>query len=202
MLPLTILLVPMGLFWISCLIGAFDLDFLGFDGGEGGFDSGDGGDVVSGSTRWLFRFFDADQVPLAAVLSFLLTYLWGAAMLGHYFWPPGADLSASLRIDLIGLIPAAMFTKLTTRLLRPMFITLRGLEGEAKPVVGRSGTVRSRICDATSGQVEVEDPEAPLLINARTEPGAETLSRGTRVLVRSHDPDRGIYQVVIHPESL
>ncbi|MCP5545207.1 MAG: hypothetical protein H7A49_15030, partial [Akkermansiaceae bacterium] len=35
-LPLTILLVPMALFWMSCLVGAFDFDFLSFDGGEGG----------------------------------------------------------------------------------------------------------------------------------------------------------------------
>ncbi|GAA5480823.1 hypothetical protein [Haloferula sargassicola] len=200
-LPLSILLIPMALFWVTCLIGSFDFDFIGFDGGEGGFDSGDGGDLVGGSMRWLFRFFHGDEVPVAALLSFLLVYLWGGAMLGHYFFPPGNDGVEAAKLDAWALLPALVLTKLTALALRPMFISLRGLEGEAKPVLGRAGRVRSRVCDASAGQVEVEDPESPLLINARLAPGAEPLSRGTRVMVESRDPDRDVYLVKVHPEN-
>lgn len=200
-LPLTILLVPMALFWVSCMLGAFDFEFLGFDGGEGGFDSGDGGDLIGGSMRWLFRFMNGDVVPLAAVLSFLLIFEWGAVMMGHHFFPTGGDLKQTAWIYLLGLAPAVLLAKLTTQALRPMFATLRGLEGEAKPVVGRAGKVRSRTCDEHSGQVEVEDPESPLLINARTPSGVPPLPRGARVVVTSHDSGRGIYLVTPHPEE-
>ena len=200
-LPLTILLVPMALFWMSCLVGAFDFDFLSFDGGEGGFDSGDGGDLVGGSMRWLFRFVNGDVVPLAAVLSFLLIFEWGSVMLGHYFFAAGGGVDKAVWIYLLGLVPALGFTKLTTQALRPMFMTLRGFEGEAKPVVGRSGRVRSGSCDERSGQVEVEDPESPLLINARLAPGEPPLPRGSRVVVVSHDRTKDIYLVRTHPEE-
>ena len=46
-----------------------------------------------------------------------------------------------------------------------------------------------------AGQVEVEDPEVPLLINARLAPAADPLSKGDLVVVESHDKDRDVYYV-------
>jgi hypothetical protein len=194
-LPLTILLVLMGLFWMICLLGAIDLDFFTFDGDGGGFDSGDGRGLASGSMRWLVRYLNGDVVPLAAVLSLLLIYQWCAVMLGHHFRHPGGDVGAILVIHGVGLVPAFVCTSLSTRLIRPLFAALQGKEGEAKPVVGRSGRVRSGVCDEHSGQVELDDPESPLLVNARVAEGSSPIPRGTRVVVVSQDSLRDFYLV-------
>jgi hypothetical protein len=200
-LPLTILLVLMGVFWMTCLLGALDFDIFTFDGGEAGFDSGDGRGLASGSMRWLVRFLNGDVVPLAAVLSLLLTFQWCAVMLGHHFRPPGGDVGAILLLHGIGIVPAFVCTSLSTRLMRPLFAALQGKEGEAKPVVGRSGRVRSGICDERSGQVELEDPESPLLVNARVSEGSAPIARGTRVMVVSHDALRDFYLVSPHSDQ-
>ncbi len=194
-LPLTLLLGPMVLFWAVCFIGTLDFDFIGVDFGDGGADSGDGVTLFGGTVRWLFRFVHGDEVPLAALASFFLTYEWGGAMLGNLFLNPAAELGTAGWIALGASVPALLLTKLTAHALRPMFRVLRGTEGEAKPVIGRRGRVRSRVLDARSGQVEVEDPEVPLLINAQLAPAAPALSRGDRVVVVSHDRDRDTYRV-------
>ncbi len=200
-LPLTILLVVMGVFWMVCLLGAFDLDVFTFDGGEGGFDSGDGSQLTGDSLRWLIRYVNGDVVPLAAALSFLLIYQWCAVMLGHSLYPPASKLGTILLLYAAGFPPALVCTSLTTRLMRPFFSTLHGREGEAKPVVGRKGNVRSGICDEHSGQVELDDPESPLLVNARVPAGTSPIPRGTRVVVAGHDPDRDFYFVTPHSEQ-
>jgi hypothetical protein len=200
-LPLTILLVLMGVFWMTCLLGALDFDIFTFDGGEGGFDSGDGRGLASGSMRWLVRYLNGDVVPLAAVMSLLLIYQWCAVMLGHHFRPPGRDTGAILLLHGIGIVPAFFLTSFSTRLMRPLFAALQGTEGEAKPVVGRGGRVRSGVCDEHAGQVELDDPESPLLVNARVAEGCPPITRGTRITVVGHDSLRDFYLVTSHSEQ-
>jgi hypothetical protein len=145
--------------------------------------------------RWLIRYLNGDVVPLAAALSLLLTYLWCAVMIGHSVHPPGGDLGAIVMLYAIGIPPAFICTSLSTRLIRPFFAALEGREGEAKPVIGRCGSVRSGACDELSGQVELDDPESPLLVNARVPEGGNAIPRGTRVVVVSHDARRDFYLV-------
>jgi hypothetical protein len=198
---LTLLLGPMALFWIACFIGTLDFDFIGVDFGEGGVDSGDGITLFGGTVRWLFRFVHGDDVPIMALLSFLLVFEWGCVMLGNLFWNPTEDLGQAGKIAALSLVPALFLTKFTGLLLSPMFRILKGTEGEAKPVIGRRGQVRSRVLDDRSGQVEVEDPEVPLLINARLASGADALVRGDSVVVESHDADRDVYLVSLLTDS-
>lgn len=200
-IPLSILLVMVGFFWIMCAIGAFEFDIFTFDGGDGGFDSGDSRGLASGSNRWLIRFLNGDVVPVSVILSLWLVYQWCFAMIGHHVRPPDGIVGV-LTLHGVGLLPAVALTKLTTRLLRPWFRVIQGKEGEAKPVVGRLGWVRSGVCDEFSGQVEVDDPESPLLINARARAGVSPIPRGARVLVDEHHPDSGFYHVIPHNENL
>lgn len=193
----TLLLGPMALFWIACFIGTLDFDFIGVDFGDGGIDSGDGVTLFGGTVRWLFRFVHGDDVPIMALASFLLVFEWGGVMLGNYFWNPDEDLRQAGFIAAGAFVPALLLTKFTGLALSPMFRILKGTEGEAKPVIGRHGHVRSRVLDDRSGQVEVEDPEVPLLINARIASNEEALVRGDRVIVKSHDGDRDTYLVTL-----
>lgn len=194
-LPFTLLLGPMALFWMVCFLGTLDFDFIGVDFGDAGMDSGDGGTLFGGSVRWLFKFVHGDVVPLPALGSFLLVFEWGCVMLGNHFWNPDEQIKQAAIIAAVAFVPAVGLTKFTGLMLRPMFEALSGTEGQAKPVIGREGRVRSGVLDEASGQVEVEDPEVPLLINARLTPGGIPLSKGDRVIVEDHDKDRDIYHV-------
>lgn len=203
-LPFSLLLIPIALYWVFCLLGFLDLDFLDFDldfdadvdvDVDGAGEGNHGGGVFSGMVQGALRFMNATDVPLMAVLSFLFIFLWGLAMAGnHLFNPDSGEFVASM-IGLGSLVGAVFLTKWLTAPMKPFFRTLKGTEGESKPVVGRTGTVRSRVIDEHSGQVEVEDPEAPLLVNARLSPGSDALARGAKVLVYQHDAERGIYLV-------
>ena len=196
----TLLLVPMALFWVACFIGTLDFDFIGVDFGDGGVDSGDGVTLFGGTVRWLFRFVHGDEVPIVALGSFLLVFEWGCVMAGNHLWNLEEDLQRAGVIAAAAFVPALILTKLTGFLLSPMFRILKGTEGEAKPVVGRHGRVRSRVLDDRSGQVEVEDPEVPLLINAHVAAGAAALVRGDHVVVASRDADRDTYLVTLLPD--
>ena len=200
-LPFTLMLGPMALFWIACFIGTLDLDFIGIDFGDGGMDSGDGGSFLGGSVRWMFRFIHGDIVPLPALASFLLVFEWCCVALGNHFWNPEEDVRTAWTIAAGALVPALLLTKITGLFLAPMFRIMKGTEGEAKPVIGRKGRVRSGVLDEKSGQVEVEDPEVPLLINAHLAPGEKPLSKGDPVVVESHDRDRDTYLVKLIFES-
>ncbi len=199
-LPLTLLFIPMGLFWLSSMIGAIDLDFFDFSG-DGGFDSGDSIEITGGSLRWLARFIGSEYAPIPATLSIFLVFEWGAVMLGHMHWIQDATWKQSFMIAGAGLVPALVCTKLTTMALRPYFRGLRGLEGQAVPIIGRIGKVRSRVCDSASGQVEVDDRESPLLINAHLATDAEPLVRGDTVVVVSQDENRDTYLVKLKTQS-
>ncbi|MEP4077910.1 hypothetical protein [Haloferula sp.] len=194
-LPFSFLLGCMVAFWVVCMIGSLDFDIIDIDFSEGGADSGQGGTLFGGTLRWLFRFVHGDVIPLPALASFLLVFEWGCIMLGNHFWNPEKDLERAMVIAGWSLIPSFVLTRTVGFFLRPMFVILRGTEGEAKPVIGRHGKVRSKILDARSGQVEVEDPEVPLLINARTAADADPLYKGDPVVVASHDRDHDTYLV-------
>ncbi|MEM1085460.1 MAG: hypothetical protein AAGI48_15215 [Verrucomicrobiota bacterium] len=194
-LPVSLLIACMVAFWIVCMIGSLDFDMIGIDFGEGGADSGQGGSLFGGSLRWLFRFIHGDLIPLPALASLVLVFEWICIMLGNHYWNPDGELKRAVIIAAWALIPSVILTKVAGFFLRPLFVILRGTEGEAKPVIGRMGRVRSKVLDAELGQVEVEDPEVPLLINARLAPGSTPLSKGDQVIVESHDKDRDTYLV-------
>lgn len=190
----TLLLGPMLLFWIASFLGALDFDLLGIELGDAG-DSGDGVGVFNGTTRWLLRMVHGDDVPVSALFSFLLLFEWGCVMLGNYLFNPEEDLLRAGVIVLASLLPALILTRFAGLCLSPFFRMLRGSEGQAQPVIGRCGTVRSGVLDSESGQVEVEDPEVPLLINAHVAKSSRTLVRGDLVTVVSHDKERDAYLV-------
>jgi hypothetical protein len=190
-MALTLLLGPMLLFWIASFLGALDFDFIEFDTGE----SGDGVSVFSGTTRWLLRMVHGDDVPVSALFSFLLLFGWGCVMLGNYLFNPDENLARAGVIAAASLLPALIMTRFAGLCLSPFFRMLRGAEGQAKPVIGRCGKVRSGVLNAESGQVEVEDPEVPLLINAHLAKSSRPLVRGDLVTIVSHDPKRDAYLV-------
>ncbi len=193
MLPLTILLVPVGIYWVLSLIGAVDHDLFGVD-----MDGGDGHDSDHPVTEWVhgaLRILNAKGVPLMIVLSVLIVYLWGSSMLGNLWFNPQLGGGIGSLVCIGALIPALALTRLTVTPLKPLFLLIQDDPEAAKPVVGRSGIVRTARVSEAEGQIEVENPGAPLLLNARTATGSEPIPRGTSVLIIRYDATTGIHIV-------
>jgi hypothetical protein len=79
--------------------------------------------------------------------------------------------------------------------LKPLFRLMQEDPESAKPVLGRSGMVRTAFVNEREGQVEIENAGAPLLLHARIAAGSPPLPRNTAVLVISYDEATGIYIV-------
>lgn len=199
MLPMTILLVPIGIYWLLSIIGAVDHDILGVDmdgvDGHHGADAHHDGHFFSEFMHGALRILNAQGVPVMMVLSILIAYLWGCSMLGNLWFNKGLSGGTGFLVSLGGLFAAMVLTRLTVTPLKPVFRLMQDDPESAKPVLGRSGIVRTAFVNEREGQVEIENAGAPLLLNARIAAGSPPLSRNTAVLVISHDPSSGIYIV-------
>lgn len=192
-LPMTILLVPIGLYWLLSMLGIVDLEFLDVD-----FDADtDGGDDAQGLgfLQSMLKIVNASDIPVMIVLSFLIIILWTVTMVGNQFFNPEVTTGIGGMVAVGALVVSIILTRLIIKPLKPFFRLLKQDEENHVPVLGRTGAVRSAVVDASSGQVEVQNKEAPLLLNARTVTGSPPISRGTEILVVSHDSDTGLYFV-------
>jgi membrane protein implicated in regulation of membrane protease activity len=129
------------------------------------------------------------------VLSILIAYLWGSSMLGNLWFNPELTGGRGLLVSIGGLLAAMVLTRVTVSPLRPLFRLIQDDPESAKPVLGRSGVVRTAFVSEREGQVEVENSGAPLLLNARIATGSDPLPRGTSVLIIRYDDATGIYIV-------
>jgi hypothetical protein len=203
-LPLTILLVPVALYWLLNVLGAVDLDFLDVDvdvdthGAHGAGHHHDGSHDSSSHDSWLhgaLRIVNATDVPVMIVLSILVILLWAATMIGNLWF--NAQQSGFTGGIIVGaaLVAAVVLTRFVVAPLKPFFRLIRADDEKHPPVVGRTGIVRTAWVDERSGQVEIQMQGAPLLIHARVATGTFSLPRSTEVIVISNDPETGIYIV-------
>ena len=168
-LPLTLLLVPVALYWVLNMLGVLDLEFLDAEVDADGPDESD-----STMSQWLhgaLRIVNAKDVPVMVVLSVLVILLWACAMIGNLWFNPGAGALAGGIIALGALAAAVVLTRFAVAPLKPFFRVLRAEDEKHLPVIGRTGFVRTALVDERSGQVEVQNSEAPLLLSARVMPG-------------------------------
>jgi hypothetical protein len=201
-LPLTILLVPVALYWLLNILGAVDFEFLDVDvdlDNHGAHGAGHhDGQHDSSHDSWLhgaLRFVNATDVPVMIVLSVLVILLWAGAMIGNlWFNVQQSGLTGGI-IAVAALVAAVVLTRFVVAPLKPFFRLIRGDDEKHPPVVGRTGIVRTAWVDERTGQVEIEMQGAPLLLNAKVATGTFSLPRNTEVLVISHDAESGVYTV-------
>lgn len=192
-LPLTVLLAPVALYWLLHLLGAVDLDFLGAEIDADGPAEKDG--LFNSWLQGALRFVNATEVPVMIVLSVLAILLWAVAMIGNLWFNPNQGALAGGIIAGASLVAAIALTRFAIAPLKPFFRLIRADDEKLPPVVGRTGTVRTAVVDERGGQVEIENSEAPLLLNARVATGSPPLPRHTPVIVIHHDPESGIHTV-------
>jgi hypothetical protein len=141
------------------------------------------------------RVLNAQGVPLMMVLSMLVTYLWGCSMLGNSWFNKGLSGGTGTLVSVGALVAAIVLTRITAAPLKPLFRLIQDDPEPAKPVLGRTGVVRTAQVNEREGQVEVENAGAPLLLNARIAADSAPLPRGTAVLVIRYNDSTGIYIV-------
>ena len=199
-LPFTLLLIPIALYWVLCLVGMLDFEFLDVDfnldaeGSEGG-DAEGGSSFLGDSFHTALKAVNATDVPVMIVLSILVIMLWCSTMLGNLWFNQDGEASLAVAIAFGGLVSAVLLTRVTTTPLKPVFRAMKGSGTANRPVEGRIGKVRSRTLDTTGGQIEVEDAETPLLLSARLSEESDSLVKGDEVIIYRYDQEKGICYV-------
>lgn len=203
-LPATLLLIPVGLYWIIGLFGLFDLNLDGVDsigldshghdvsGTDGHHHHGDG--LFPNLMGSVLKIVNASEIPLMIVISLIAVLLWGAMMIGTMIVGVGTFL-AGWPLALISLFTAIVLCRVIVMPLKPFFRKLKEDESPHEPIIGRVGVVRSGELTDRFGQVEVGDKHGPMMLNARLSLGDAPLLRGKQVLVFDYDQKTGIYYV-------
>lgn len=201
-LPFTVLLIPIALYWALCLVGMLDFEFLDFDfdveaeaeGGEIG-DGTQGPGLFGNVFQGALKAVNATDVPMMVAMSILVIVLWGCVMLGNLWFNGDGSMSLAVFIALGSLISSVVLTKLITNPLKPVFRALKGGSSSNRPVLGRTGTIRSATLDQSGGQIEVEDEENPLLMTAKLVEGAPAMAKGEEVIIFRYDREKGVCHV-------
>ncbi|MEM8601018.1 MAG: hypothetical protein AAGF99_13955 [Bacteroidota bacterium] len=199
LLPLTVLLAVVGVYWLFVILGALDLDFLDVD-----FDATDadvdldfeantdvGADADTGLSGWqqALSFLHLGIVPFMVVFSVFVLSWWTVAAIGFFVLGLGA---------LVGLGGSALLAILATKVLTwPLAGLFRKLKAAEAPVqiIGRVCTALTAIDHERLGQAELATDGAPLLLTVKTTQPGERVARGERALVVARSDDGQVYLV-------
>jgi len=129
------------------------------------------------------------------VLSVLVVLLWGAAMLGNFWFNPGASGLGGLWVILGAFVSAVILTRLVLTPLKPLFKFLQNDPEPEAPLIGRTGYVRTSVVDEKYGQVVVDNRGATIIVGARVAQGCGPIERNAHVLLVDRDEDSGLYVV-------
>jgi len=180
------------------VLGLIDLDFFGISldtGGDGAEGNTPHHGIIGYACQGMLRVVNATKVPLMVVLSILIILLWGFAMLANYYFNSSGSGFIGGLVSVPALVMALLATRLVTMPLIPMFEALRGDIDSHLPIIGRTGIVRTAEVSEHFGQAEVENSEAPLLLNVRVAAGQPALPRGTSIIICRHEEQTGTYLV-------
>ena len=194
-LPYTILLGLIVLYWISVILGFFDLDLFDFD-----LDTDVDADVdvdiggLGGIGIAVLKFFHVGQMPITILISFFALSTWVISVLANYYYNSNSNFLFSLLFFVPNVIISLFVTKFCTLPFRALFVKLNKEGEDTEEVVGRMCVVTSSRVDSKFGQAEIRTAAAPLQLNVRTL-GDEVLEKGEEVPVVQEDPGRNFYIV-------
>ncbi len=198
MLPYTVMLGLVILYWITVIIGAMDIDIIdGPDFDVDGDMDADADAPDAGAFRYIVGFVNADKVPLTIILSFLIIKMWIIACLYYMYLAP--NISVPLPPVVVGIIlfavaffTATFLTGYTTRPLADVF--------EHKPtrgrqhLVGRECRVKTTSVTHDFGQAEVKIDQSFVLISARCSEATE-FEKGDQAVVVGYDQEKDVYEI-------
>lgn len=198
-LPATVLLLLICLYWVLMLLGAVDLDFLDLDidldldaDADLSVDMNSAAPSVLQFGMVPLNWLNIGSVPtmlwgsIFALTGFVVSRLWNADVLHESFlWP--ADVLRVLRDFGV----AALITKGMTQPLRGKFDHEE--PNRADQIVGRTCTVLTSEVNRVFGEAELATDGAPLRLKVRNDKG--DLSRGDRALITFYREEENVYVV-------
>ncbi|WP_394261292.1 hypothetical protein [Moraxella boevrei] len=182
----TALVLFVMLYWLSVLLGVFELD---------GADVGDG-DVLSG----LLMKFGLNGVPILVILTifalagWLISFIFmGVSANFLLYFPSIFNVLANI---LVLLVTVAISLWLTNVLVRPIRkVALSNPTTTASSLVGKIATVRTSVVDANYGEAILEDGGAGLILKVRAVDS--TFALGDKVRLTAYLSEQNAYRVVL-----
>ena len=210
----TVLLGLAIIYWVTVVIGIFDLDLFNLDmDADADVDLGvdtdvdmdadmdadadaqvDTGTSTLGVLHSVFLFFNLGQVPVMIIFTFLAFFMWSASVLFHYYIGQNSIIWALILL-VPNFIGSLLLTKVCTQPFKGLFNKLSEEKEDFEEMIGRTCVVTTSRVDATFGQARIETEGSPLVLNARTE-NDEILLKGEEALVIAYDVKTGI--AIIH----
>lgn len=183
------LLVLILLYWLTVIIGLFDLDFLDLDL-DLDLDAGEG----SGFLDAIALFFGIGEIPFGLVLSLTVLNFWLIAMF-LYFLP----ISPSSVLYGLLLIPVLMLAMVVTGYeLRPLRVFFRSAQipnDLSHKVMDRRCVL---ICDVSSdriGQARISQRGAGIVINVTPEFDGDQFKKDEVAFVFRKDEEKDLYYI-------
>jgi len=183
-LPFTLLLGVVVIYWLTVIVGMFEIEGL-----DGVFDDVEGG--ADGGFSSILKFFYIGEVPALVVLSVFAGAMWAGSVLGNYYFNPGHSVALAALVFIPNFIVASLLTRLVARPFRRAFKLLSADGEEEVKIIGQTCTVLTQQLDEKFGQAQIETGGAPIIINARTT-GGEVLRKGETAIVFERDEEKNL----------
>jgi len=195
-LPYTMLLGLVILYWLSVVLGAFDLSALDFDlDAEVDTDidlDADTGDI-GGWFAGALHFFNFGRVPFMLIMTVVVLAAWSMAILGNHYignYQIGFALATAIPIVFIGLILAKWLTN-------PLVPLFEQMNKEAKPMdyIGQACQLILPATHEQMGQAKVTVEDNELLIYVKTAAPGLNLPAGAEAVVIRRAKDESHYLI-------
>lgn len=200
-LPITILLIVVLVYWILVVFGGLGLEMLDVDWD---FDVEADGDPTSGSdsmTVGMLKFFHVGEVPIMIIVTLFTLTMWVTTYLTSFYlrdaeianWIPIAAIGPNLLLSLI-------VTRFVLLPFRTFFRSLNDAGSSRSRIIGKVCLITSSEVTQEFGQAEIAQDGPPIVLNVRCRK-ADTMRKGDAAVVESYCQESNSYLVVpMHAE--
>ncbi len=195
----TTLLILILIYWITVIIGVFNVDSFDIDAdADVDMDADTDIDVNAGeSILWLnsaLSFFNLGKIPLMIILSFFAITLWVISILANYYLN-----NNSVLLSLIYLIPNMFISAFVTKFLTTPFVKVFAkIDGDVqnnKSLTGKICTITLNATHDKFGQAQILIEGSSFIINVLSTETDIELHKGETCLVIDYIPERKIYLI-------
>jgi len=188
---ITALAVFLVIYWITVIIGLFDIDLFDFD-----IDLDADAEIDGVSVTWLnsvLAFFNLGQVPVMIFFTFLIIPAWAISLIVNDFLGINSFI-IGLPILLGALFVSLFIAKILTTPFIKVFGKLSASDTQSEVLIGKVCTVTITASTKKTGQATVQSSGAPYLLNVRVA-GGNSMKKGDSGLVLEHLNDQNVYLI-------
>ncbi len=190
----TVLVILTMLYWLSVILGVFDVEMLDFDLPDEALDAGDMDVDSGGMLRPVLQFFYIGEVPVMLLLSIIFLSMWIISMLGNYYLNPASSFLIATPIYAGGFAASVFISRILGKPLKKMYALFNTDSNAPRQVVGRICTVVTTSVGKNMGQAEVSTKGAPILLNVVSD-SDHIFRKGDEAVITDKDEVKGIYRI-------